>query len=819
MAKKNTALIIVESPSKAHKIAQYVDKGITVMASVGHIRDLPTFVTGVNVANNFEPNYVIPAEKKKIVSDLQKAASKVSTVYLASDPDREGESIAWHLYEVLKDLPGERTFYRVRYNEVTKSAVLKALAEPSQIDQNLVDAQQARRIEDRLSGFKLSKLISSAVRGAKSAGRVQSVALRLIVDRERAIQAFDTTHYWQIFADLEKQACAFRARLASVDGVVPKFLAHDKEILGIQYKTTADAYMADLQARDVRVANIETKLISKRPQAPFITSTLQQAASNYLGFSPSQTMMLAQSLYENGYITYMRTDGYTVSATIRESVEAEITRLFGKECVPEKPNFYGNKVKNAQEAHEPIRPTDVTKMQIDGLEPQQAKLYDLIWRRFVASQMTAARYERMTITFEPTEPPATAHDYRLTASAQKVIFKGYLNVWSPSKHETEGEEDDAKSLPALSIGDVVTCNQWVCEAKETQPPARYNEASLIRALEENGIGRPSTYASTIQTLLARKYVTASRNHVLTPTETGLAATDYLLGEVPDFINVEFTAQMEDALDKVAEGSLDWVEKVREFYTKLMEWLSADHQQIAPLLAQLSTIQQWKAPTMKKNGKVAWDDHTFVTDMQEAIQRGEPITKSQFATLSRMAISYREQLPNLESILGPLPQTVDKAEVETLFEQLSKRDLNDWEAKFITSVKRQFESRGDLSEKQLGLLRKLAQPAEAVAHPENEAEAAELLALFATVKTWKDPVKRGRTTYDDKAFFDSLSEQLQTRHYLSERQFDALKRLVRTYREQIPTYDAIAEKYAIKAPAARQTKTAKPKAKRKTTKKA
>ncbi len=813
MAKKTAALLIVESPSKAKKITQYVDANVTVMASVGHIRDLPTFVTGVNVSNDFAPTYVIPEEKKKVVADLRKAAAKVSTVYLASDPDREGESIAWHLYEILKDLPGKRDFYRVRYNEVTKRAVLQALAEPTEIDQNLVDAQQARRIEDRLSGFKLSKLISSAVRGAKSAGRVQSVALRLIVDRERAIQAFQTTHYWQIFAELEKYRCSFTARLASVDGATPKFMAFDKEILGIQSKATADAYMADLQSRDVRVVNLESKVISKRPQAPFITSTLQQAASTYLGFSPAQTMMVAQSLYENGHITYMRTDGFTVSSTIRASVEAEITRLFGKECVPEKPNFYGNKVKNAQEAHEPIRPTDITKQTIEDADPQQAKLYDLIWRRFVASQMAPARYERTTITFEPTEPPPTQHDYRLTASAQKVIFKGYLNVWSPGKGEAEGEEGDAKALPVLAKGDVVTCNQWVCEAKETQPPARFNEASLIRALEENGIGRPSTYASTVQTLLARKYVTSNRGHVLSPTQTGIEATDYLLNEVPDFINVEFTAQMEDALDKVAEGSLGWVEKVREFYTKLIEWLAADPKLVQPLFALLNQVKEWKEPTLKKNGKVAWDDRAFFEDMQATVARGETISKSQYATLSRMAIAYRDQLAGIEKVLGPLPQTVDKEEVQALFEALEARELNAWEAKFCASVKQQYEKKGDLSEKQLNLIRRMAKPEADEERPENKEASTELLAALGQVKTWNEPTKRGRRTYDDVEFFESLSTQLKDRHYLSVKQFDALKRMVRNYREQIADYAALAEKYGIKAPAPRRAP-----AKRKTTKK-
>lgn len=796
-AKKNRSLIIVESPSKAKKIASYVSKETMVMASVGHIRDLPQFVLGVNVSDHFAPNYVIPKDKQKVVDDLRKATAKATTVYLASDPDREGESIAWHLYEVLKDVPGERRFFRVRYNEVTKGAVLDALANPTEIDTNLVNAQQARRIEDRLSGFKISKLISNTVRGARSAGRVQSVALRLIVDRERAVQAFRPTPYWLLGARLEKGACAFDARLASVDGTAPKFMAYDKEVQGIAEEATANAYLEDLRGRDVRVLSVERKTVGKRPQPPFITSTLQQAAATHLGYSPDQTMRIAQALYEEGHITYMRTDGYTVSASIRGAVEAEIARLFGKECVPATPNFYGNKVKNAQEAHEPIRPTDVTKPKLEGVEPQQAKLYDLIWRRFVASQMAAARFERTTLTFEPTVPPPTRHAYRFTASAQKVVFKGYLNVWSHGKDE--GEEGDVKALPALDKGDCVRCREWLCEGKETQPPARYNEASLVKALEENGIGRPSTYAATVRTLLARDYVKSGKGHVLTPTDMGIAATDYLLAQMPDFVNVEFTAQMEDALDKVADGSLDWEQKVSDFYAKLTEWLAADPKRVGPVLDQLAQVREWKAPTLTKTGKVSWDDQAFFEEMRGTVAQGEALTKAQLATLTRMAISYRDQLPQLEDVVGPLPPTLDKAEVQSLFDALEGRELSAWEKRFTESVRDQFARKGDLSPKQLALLRRIAVPAEDTAHPDNEAAAKDLLKAFGHVTEWAEPVKRGKRTYDDREFLESLTRQLNDRHFLTERQFEALKRLVRSYREQIPNYPALAERHAIKAP--------------------
>ncbi len=807
--KKNSALIIVESPSKAKKIASYVGPGTAVMASVGHIRDLPTYRLGVDVAHGFAPHYEIPKDKAKVVEDLRKAAAKAGTVYLASDPDREGESIAWHLREVLRDLPGERAFRRVRYNEVTKGAVLDALANPTDIDQNLVNAQQARRIEDRLSGFKISKLIANAVRGARSAGRVQSVALRLIVDRERAVRAFRPTPYWLLGGKFEKGRVAFSARLASVDGKPPRFMAYDKEIQGIADEATAKAYHDDLTGRDAVVADVGRATRTQRPQPPFITSTLQQAAATRLGFSPDQTMRLAQALYEEGHITYMRTDGYTVSASIRGAVEAEIAKLFGRECVPASPNFYGNKVKNAQEAHEPIRPTDVTRHTLEGVEPAQAKLYDLIWRRFVASQMAPARLERTTLTLEPVTPPPTRHAYRLTASAQKVVFKGFMNVWDMGKELAQ--EGDAPRLPLLAKGDVVTCLEWFTEGKETQPPARYNEASLVKALEENGIGRPSTYAATIRTLLARDYVKSGKGHVLTPTDMGIAATDYLLEQMPDFVNVEFTAQMEDALDKVADGSLDWEREVADFYAKLTDWLAADPDRVATILGQLGQIRDWRAPTLTKTGKVSWDDHAFYDEMRAAVANGEPLSKAQLATLTRMAIAYRDQLPGLEAAVGGLPPPIDKAEVEGLLAALEGRSLTAWEQKFADSVKAQFQRKGDLSPKQLLMLRRIAQPAaEAAAdRPDNEAPARELLAALAAVKEWNEPVTRGKRTYDDRAFADSLARQLDDRHFLTERQFEALKRLVRGYQAQIPDYVALAAKHGIKPPAPRRRAAAKP----------
>ncbi|MDO4527344.1 MAG: type I DNA topoisomerase [bacterium] len=807
------SLVIVESPSKARKISSFLPDDYVVMASVGHIRDLHKYRLSVDVSNHFMPTYEIPADKKKIVADLRKAAAKAKKIFLASDPDREGESIAWHLYEVLKDLQGEREFFRVRYNEITKTAVLAAIEHPSKIDQHLVDAQQARRIEDRLSGFKISRLTQSSVAGAKSAGRVQSVALRLIVDREDAVNAFQSTPYWVLGARLEKGIHTFDTRLAAIDGVAPRFQAYDKEIDGIPTEAEARAYVEDLAQRDFELFNVDLRTITKRPPAPFITSTLQQAAANVLGFTPEVTMRLAQSLYENGYITYMRTDGFTVSETIRESVKAEIQKRFGPECVPATPNVYGNKVRNAQEAHEPIRPTDITVAAIvDEENDAMVKLYDLIWRRFMASQMAPARLERTTLTFVPEQlPTPTKHQYRFTVSSQKPVFKGFYNVWSPNRKETDdSEEGDVVMLPVMHRGDRAKCQELMLDSKETQPPARYNEASLVKALEENGIGRPSTYASTIKTLLAREYVVSGKGHVLTPTEMGMNVTHFLLTEVPDFINIEFTAQMEEALDKIAAGESFWETEVADFYEKLTLWLTANQSRADALLELLKKITEWNPPR-KSGNRITWDDEGFYKEMCTLRANKESLTKVQLKTLSNLTLRYSEQLrPEIEQFFDNVPPVVEKDEVLELFKQIEirteTRPLSDWETKFLASIREQFDRRGTITDRQLTTLKNLLVQNQPEDHPENEAEAKALLALFDNFTQWHAPLKRGKDTRDDKSFIDSLVSQLKQRHFLSERQMSALKRVIRGYREEIPNYETIAQTYNIPEAAPRKTST-------------
>jgi DNA topoisomerase I len=652
-------------------------------------------------------------------------------------------------------------------------------------------------------------LIDNAVQGAKSAGRVQSVALRLIVDRERTINDFRPTQYHVVSALLEKGA-EFEAQLCSVDGKTPKFTVDGKEIYGLPVFTEAEACLNDLRGRNAVVTAIERKEQSKRPQPPFITSTLQQAAATHLGYSPDQTMQLAQRLYENGFITYMRTDGLKINEEERKAAAAEISRIFGANYVPETPNFYKNKVKNAQKAHEPIRPTDITRNALDAnADPRQAKLYELIWRRFMASQMAPATIERTTIYFEPENAAGLRREYRFSATSSKTVFKGYLAAWPNSR--TEGEEDEVRQLPNLSNGDVVTCKDWRCVSKETQPPPRYNEASLVRELEEKGIGRPSTYAATIRTLLDREYVNSGKAHVLTPTEVGITATDYLLNEVPDFVNVEFTRLMEEALDDISEGKMYWVDEVDTFYKKLTEWLAADLSRVKVVLDALSTVTEWKAPAVGKNGKVIWSDESYYNDMCAAYNE-KSVTKPQLATLIRMAISYRVDLPKSGNL--PVPTTPDPDEVQGLFNKVDALTLNDWESRFVTSLKQQYNTKGTLSAKQLEILRKIANGSVTEERPNNEAPSLELLTSLETVSQWNPPVKHGKRTYDDKEFINSLKLQLAEKHFLTDRQFDALKKLVRGYREQIPAYADLAAKHGIKDAAPRRA----PAAKKPTTKK-
>jgi len=559
-------LVIVESPAKAKTLQKYLGRDYQVKASVGHIMDLPKSKLGVDIANDFKPDYQVVHGKRKVVSELKAAAKGKENIFLAPDPDREGEAIAWHIAENLGE---HKSVHRVLFNEITKRAVQEAIQNPKELDRNLYEAQQTRRILDRLVGYQISPILWKKVRRGLSAGRVQSVAVRIICEREREIQAFQAVEYWSITARLEgRNPPPFLARLFRIgaDKLDPdKFRVEDG--------ATATALVARLQGADWTVTRVERKERRRNPTPPFITSRLQQEASRKLGYVPSRTMRIAQHLYEGielgdqgavGLITYMRTDSTRVSPDALQQVRGFIENRFGANYVPEKPNFFASK-KSAQDAHEAIRPTSVdnTPESVAAfLSREELALYTLIWNRFVASQMVPA-------VFDQTSVDIAAEDTVFRASGQVMKFDGFIRVYMEGRDEErkEGDEEDdsERQLPELQEGERLRLHELLPEQHFTQPPPRFSQATLIKELEEKGIGRPSTYASIMGTILNKEYVVEDKSRRLRPTELGFLVTDLLVDAFPDILNVEFTAGMEDELDKIEEGSERWVDAMRRFY--------------------------------------------------------------------------------------------------------------------------------------------------------------------------------------------------------------------------------------------------------------
>ena len=573
--KRTGKLVIVESPAKARTVGRFLGRGYTVKASVGHVRDLLRSKLSVDVEHDFQPTYRVPNEKRPVVKELKQLAQKAEEVYLATDLDREGEAIAWHLMESAEIDP-QRT-KRVVFHEITRPAIEEAFAHPREIDMNLVNAQQGRRILDRLVGYSISPLLWRKVRGRLSAGRVQSVALRLIVDREREIQAFVPEEFWTIKAELrgEGSKMAFIAKLVRLDGKEPAL------------KTESDVkpVVADMEGAAYTISKVKKGERRRKPQAPFTTSTMQQAASRRLGFTARKTMRIAQQLYEGidvtgrgatGLITYMRTDSTNVSKLAQQEAKEYILKQHGEAFLPTKPHVYKTKTKGAQEAHEAIRPTSVMrtpKSIKQHLTRDQYRLYTLIWQRFVASQMASAVYD--TVSVEVTGVSA-GHKYLLRASGSTVRFPGFLLVYADVKPKNgkngkngASEEAETPVPPDLTVGQAAKLLRLLPEQHFTQPPPRYTEASLVRTLEENGIGRPSTYAPTLATLQARGYV-VREGRKLIPTETGMVVNDLVSEYFPEIVDVGFTAKMEAELDQVASGQQSWVDVVREFYGPFSE---------------------------------------------------------------------------------------------------------------------------------------------------------------------------------------------------------------------------------------------------------
>ena len=604
-------LVIVESPAKAKTIGKYLGKDFVVKASLGHVKDLPKKNLSVDVDNDFTPVYEVIEGKKKLIAELKAAAKGTENIYLAADPDREGEAICYHLQEELKDSKPTKNspkIFRVMFNEITKNAIQKAFEKPTAVNLHLVDAQQARRVLDRLVGYKISPLLWDKVRRGLSAGRVQTVALRLIVDREREIKAFMTREYWSIDVNLAaKKPPQLTAHLAK----------KNDENVEIANEASAQAIVAAVDGVDYVVRSVVNKEKRRNPVPPFITSTLQQEAARKLRFSVKRTMMLAQKLYEGvelgkeegatGLITYMRTDSVRVSNDALDEVRAMITDRWGAEYRPAQPNIYKGK-KDAQDAHEAVRPTSAmrTPESVEKfLAEDEMKLYRLIWMRFVASQMTPAVFDQTTIDVDAKGKDGAAYLFRATGSVPK--FDGFLKVYQEGKDEKDEDDEELKNkLPAVVAGEVLKFKAILPEQHFTEPPPRFTEATLVKELEAKGVGRPSTYASILSTIQEREYVRKDGGK-FTPTELGMVVTDLLLESFDDLFDVTYTARMEGELDDIEEGKLDWRVAMSEFYERFQKDLKHAER-------HMTDIKRMEEPTdqiCEKCGKpmvIKWGRH-------------------------------------------------------------------------------------------------------------------------------------------------------------------------------------------------------------------
>ena len=841
MAKKH--LVIVESPAKAKTIGKYLGKDYEVKASMGHLRDLPKSKLGVDIEHDFEPVYQPIRGKEELISELKKAAKSSDTVYLATDPDREGEAISWHL-KALLNLDDEKA-KRVTFNEITKKVVSESIKEPRAIDQDLVDAQQARRVLDRIVGYQLSPLLWKKVRRGLSAGRVQSVAVRMVDDREKEIQAFEAQEYWTLDADLTDEAThkTFEAHYYGKDGkkVEP---ASGEQVDGI---------IADIGDKSFTVTNIKRTDKQRSPSLPFTTSTLQQEASRKLNMTPRRTMAIAQQLYEGvditgegtvGLITYMRTDSLRISEEAIAAAKTFILGRYGQSYYPKTARHYKAKA-GAQDAHEAIRPTDVRRTpeaMAPYLDPMQLKLYSLIWRRFVASQMTPAVQNLTTV--DVGVAGADARNYTFRATATVPVFPGFSKVYEEvSKRKDETREAEVlgklREKQPLSIHDVEK------EQKFTEPPPRYSEAALIKELEENGIGRPSTYATILRTIQDRKYVSREQGK-LVPTELGFSVCDFLVEKLPALFDIGFTARMEQQLDEVEEGKVGWTDMMADFYAQFVPWLEAAKNSDLPpadeAAALLSLFDHVTFEAAQKVGKRTYDDGKFCRSLREKFDSDGKITARQYQALISLAAKYSAQLETgLKALPEKLRNAVEAAAIlraereenrerseaacasseypalfaafdKVNFEPVTKRGRFSYDdRKFFDSLRKQALSGRALSEKQLGALRKLAQkyrgeltdPAlvdrvlgmEAAAAPAKEEggaagetaaapvaspETERLLEGLKAVTQWAEPVKRGRFTYDDKAFYESLAKQYAAGRRFSEKQQAALAKMAAKY---------------------------------------
>ena len=577
-------LVIVESPAKARTISKFLGKDYTVMASMGHVRDLPKSKLGFDPEDNFKPQYLVSRDKTKVIQDLKKQIKKDTVIYLAADEDREGEAIAWHLIPALKI--EKNPIKRIVFHEITKKAIMEALENPRDVDQHLVDAQQARRILDRAVGYKLSPLLWKKVRYGLSAGRVQSVAVRIIVDREREIEAFIPEEYWKLKLDIINPE--FKAELAKINGKTAK-VNNEAEAKTIELSCNAASYILD---------EVEEKESKRNPAPPFTTSTLQQEASRKAGFGVKQTMILAQQLYEGGVnvpghtgglITYMRTDSVNLSDFATSAAKDVIEKEYGKDYTLAKPRHYKSKAKGAQEAHEAIRPVNLHLKPSDVreyLDNAQYKLYSLIWKRTIATQMAQAIVANTTYKITAGKDK----EYEFQAKGTKIVFPGFMRAYTEGSDDPEAVLDNTeKLLPDVKKGTVLDVEKLTAEQNFTKPPARYTEASLVKKLETEGIGRPSTYAPTIATIQAREYVIRTEDKKLAPTLIGTVVNDFLVEHFPHIVDLGFTAKIEDEFDDIAEGKIAWEEVMKEFYAPFVKNIE-DKEENAPR-AKFSDIRE------------------------------------------------------------------------------------------------------------------------------------------------------------------------------------------------------------------------------------
>lgn len=749
MAKK---LVIVESPAKAKTINRILGDDYKVLASMGHVRDLPEKRLGIDLENNFKPDYVDVKSREKTLNELRKTAAHCSHVLLAPDPDREGEAIAWHLREALQSVTPTPEFLRVTYNEITAAAVRKAVANPAQLDMRRVDAQQARRVLDRLVGYKVSPLLWRQVERGLSAGRVQSVALRLVCEREALIRNFQSREYWLMGARVRKcepPLDPFEMRLLRIG-------AHKADVPDA---AAATALLSDVADQPLQVVKITVRESTRRAPPPHITSTLQQAGSSMFGFSPERTMRIAQSLYEGidlgegpvGLITYMRTDSFSIAVEARDQARAWISEHCGSDYLPAKPNVYANR-SGAQAAHEAIRPTDLERTPDhlrDQLNPEQLKVYTAIWQRFVASQMAHARIAQRwaDIAVASRHDPATRYLFR--AASSEIVFPGYMKISGLQRLEKK-EEGINDTLPPLREGEPLECLEWLKERKETQPPPRFSEASLVRELEKNGVGRPSTYAQILKTLTDRSYVTRDRK-MLTPTDLGVRVNTFLTTHLAELFDVGFTAEMEGTLDRIEDGSIAWTDMLAQFWQRFSQWLEqakgppADAVKVNELLHLMEGVQTWKAK--RKIGRRTYDDQAFVVSLRKQAADGGELSPRQLTALAKLAARYIDQAPDLKQAL--------------------------------TSM----------------------EGGEAMVAPPPPPREATLrkLELLRGVEL-APPVQRNKRTYDDRAFVESLGERVAGGRGLTDNQLRALNRLILKYRDRIPDFEQHRENLELSAEA-------------------